>query len=122
MTSGWTREFLALTAIAQHFGRPGTPTDLAWIESLNGHSKIEYPHLLPITDPAILHAELTVVRENYNTIGLHAGIGYVTPDDEHQGRGEAIRKARGAGLEQPASDALPPTEPNDKIRPAKDPP
>ncbi len=27
MTSGSTREFLALCAIAQHFGRPGTPTD-----------------------------------------------------------------------------------------------
>ena len=29
---------------------------------------------------------------------LHEGIGYVTPDDEHHGRGEAIRKARRAGL------------------------
>jgi putative transposase len=26
MTSGSTREFMALCAIAQHFGRPGTPT------------------------------------------------------------------------------------------------
>jgi hypothetical protein len=25
---------------------------------------------------------------------LHAGIGYVTPDDEHEGRGPAIRRAR----------------------------
>jgi putative transposase len=100
MTSGSTREFLALCAIAQHFGRPGTPTDQAWIESLNGHIKAEYPHLLAITDPATLRAELAVVREHYNTIRLHAGIGYVTPDDEHQGRGQAIRKARQAGLEQ----------------------
>ena len=30
MTSGSTREFLALCAIHQHFGRPGTPTDQAW--------------------------------------------------------------------------------------------
>src|SRR3954464_4819158 len=51
MTSGSTREFLALCAIAQHFGRPGTPTDQAWIESLNGHIKAEYPHLLAIRDP-----------------------------------------------------------------------
>jgi transposase InsO family protein len=36
MTSGSTREFMAMSAIAQHFGRPGTPTDQAWIESLNG--------------------------------------------------------------------------------------
>lgn len=100
MTSGSTREFLALCAIAQHFGRPGTPTDQAWIESLNGHIKIENPHLLAITDPATLRAELAVVRQHYNTIRLHAGIGYVTPDDEHEGRGQAIRKAREAGLEQ----------------------
>jgi len=31
MTSGSTREFMAMCAIAQHFGRPGTPTDQAWI-------------------------------------------------------------------------------------------
>jgi hypothetical protein len=39
MTSGSTREFMALCAIAQHFGRPGTPTDQAWIESLFGQSR-----------------------------------------------------------------------------------
>jgi transposase InsO family protein len=100
MTSGSTREFMALCAIAQHFGRPGTPTDQAWIESLNGHVKIEYPHLLAIRDPATLRAELAVTREHYNGVRLHQGIGYVTPDDEHQGRGEAIRKARQVGLEQ----------------------
>lgn len=100
MTSGSTREFLAMCAIAQHFGRPGTPTDQAWVESLNGTIKIENPHLLAIRDPATLRAELAIVREHYNTVRLHAGIGYVTPDDEHEGRGEAIRKARQAGLEQ----------------------
>jgi putative transposase len=99
MTSGSTREFLAMCAIAQHFGRPGTPTDQAWIESLNGHLKGEYPHLLAIRDPATLRAELGVVQAHYNTVRLHAGIGYVTPDDEHTGRGEVIRKAREAGLE-----------------------
>jgi len=99
MTSGSTREFLAMCAIAQHFGRPSTPTDQAWTESRNGHLKAEYPHLLAIADPATLRAELAVVRRHYNTVRLHAGIGYVTPDDEHQGRGEATRKAREAGLE-----------------------
>jgi putative transposase len=100
MTSGSTREFLALCAIAQHFGRPGTPTDQAWIESLNGHIKAEYPHLLAIRDPATLRAELKITRAHYNGVRLHAGVGYVTPDDEHEGRGPAIRKARRAGLEQ----------------------
>lgn len=100
MTSGSTREFMALCAIAQHFGRPGTPTDQAWIESLFGHLKVEQPHLLAIEEPAELRAELAVQQVHYNTVRLHAGIGYVTPLDEHEGRGKHIRKARQAGLEQ----------------------
>jgi putative transposase len=48
----------------------------------------------------VLRAELALVRERYNGVRLHAGIGYVTPNDEHEGRGEQIRKARQAGLEQ----------------------
>ena len=100
MRSGSTAEFMAMCALAQHFGRPGTPTDQAWIESLNGHAKTEYPYLLAIDDPATLRAELEITRIHYNTVRLHAGIGYVTPDDEHEGRGETIRKAREAGLEQ----------------------
>jgi putative transposase len=99
MTSGSTREFMALCAIHQHFGRPGTPTDQAWIESFFGHLKHEFPHLLAITDPAVLRAELAVIQAQYNGVRLHAGIGYVTPNDEHEGRGKAIRKAREAGLE-----------------------
>jgi putative transposase len=98
MTSGSTREFMAMCAIAQHFGRPGTPTDQAWIESLFSHIKADWPHLEFIADPAVLRAELDKVRVEYNTTRLHAGIGYVTPDDEHEGRGPQIRKARRAGL------------------------
>ncbi len=74
---------MALCAIAQHFGRPGTPTDQAWIESLFGHLKVEQPHLLAIDDPAVLRAELGVQQIHYNTVRLHQGVGYVTPDDEH---------------------------------------
>ncbi len=99
MTSGSTREFMALCAIAQHFGRPGTPTDQAWIESFFGHLKAEHPHLEAITDPVVLRAELAIIRQHWNDGRLHAGIGYVTPNDEHDGRGALIRKARVAGLE-----------------------
>jgi hypothetical protein len=94
--SGSTREFLALCAI----GRPGTPTDQAWIETLNGHIKTEYPHPLAISDPTTPRAEIKITRAHYNGVRLHQGIGYVTPNDEHEGRGEAIRKGRQAGLEQ----------------------
>lgn len=99
------------------------PTDQAWIESLFGHVKAEWPHLNAIRDPATLPAELAVVRERYNGVRLHAGIGYVTPNDEHQGRGPAIPKARQAGLEQARLQRLawhrehrqsePPEEPGD---------
>jgi transposase InsO family protein len=98
MRSYSTREFLAAVAIAQQFGRPHTPTDQAWIETLFGHVKGEWPHLEKITDPSQLERELDRVRGEYNTVRLHASIGYVTPDDEHTGRGEAIRQARRDGL------------------------
>ena len=100
MISANTRKFMAMVAIAQHFGRPATPTDQAWVESLNGTVKHEWPHLTKITDPAVLHAELELVRVEYNSVRLHSSVGYVTPDDEHYGRGEAIRAARRAGLAQ----------------------
>ena len=35
-----------------------------------------------------------------NTRRLHASLGYVTPDDEHQGRGDTIRQARQDDLKQ----------------------
>lgn len=106
MIAGDTRKFMAMVAIAQHFGRPSTPTDQAWIESLNGTIKGEWPHLLAITDPNVLRAELDIIRTEYNGVRLHSGIGYVTPDDEHQGRGEAIRTARRRGLKQAANRRL----------------
>jgi transposase InsO family protein len=62
MRSYPTREFLAGVAIAQQFGRPGTPTDQAWIESLFGHVKAEWPHPEKIRDSGELGRELTRVR------------------------------------------------------------
>ena len=98
MISGTTREFMALHALAMHTGRPGTLTDQAHIESFFGHVKSEWPHLEQIRDPDLLEVELEAVRVEYNTVRLHAGIGYVTPDDEHEGRGEQIRKRRHEGM------------------------
>jgi transposase InsO family protein len=98
MRSHTTREFMAACAIMQRFGRPATPSDQAWIESLFSHVKGEWPHLERIHDPGELSLELDRVRVEYNTVRLHAGIGYVTPDDEHHGRSEAIRQQRRDGL------------------------
>ena len=101
MTAIDTRQFMALMAIAQHHGRPGTPTDQAHVESFFSHLKGDWPHLTGgITDPAALDAELARIRGEYNTVRLHAAIGCVTPDDEHHGRGPGIRRARIAGLKR----------------------
>jgi hypothetical protein len=48
--------------------------------------------------PGELDAELDRVRAEYNGVRLHAAIGYVTPGDEHEGRGDAIRQQRRDGL------------------------
>jgi len=106
MTAIDTRQFMALMTIAQHHGRPGTPTDQAHVESFFSHLKGDWPHLTTITDASALDAELARVRREYNTIRLHAGIGYVTPDDEHQGRGPEIRRARIAGLKRAHAERL----------------
>ena len=98
MTAIDTRQFMALMAIAQHHGRPGTPTDQAHVESFFSHLKGDWPHLTSITEPAALDTELARIRRDYNTVRLHASIGYVTPDDEHHGRGPQIRRARAAGM------------------------
>jgi putative transposase len=45
MRSYSTRALFAAVAIAQQFGRPQTPTDQAWIETLFGHVKGEWPPL-----------------------------------------------------------------------------
>ena len=114
MTSADTRAFMALVAIAQHHGRPHTPTDQAWVESFFGHVKGEWPHLEQIDDPVLLLTELDRVRADYNGVRLHEAIGYVTPDDEHEGRGEAIRQARLEGLRRAHEQRLayhrPPTD------------
>jgi transposase InsO family protein len=99
MTSRATTVFMASVRIATHFGRPGTPNDQAWIESFFGHIKDEFPHLDKISNLGDLEVELDRIHLHYNTIRLHQGVGYVTPDDEHHGRGEAIRQARVKGMQ-----------------------
>ena len=106
MTAIDTRQFMALMTIAQHHGRPGTPTDQAHVESFFSHLKGDWPHLSSITDPAALDTELARIRTEYNTVRLHASIGYVTPDDEHHGRGPQVRRARAAGMRRARAERI----------------
>jgi len=97
---------MALMTIAQHHGQPGTPTDQAHVESFFSHLKGDWPHLTEIRDPAALDTELARIRTEYNTVRLHASIGYVTPNDEHHGRGPQIRRARIAGLKRAHAERI----------------
>ncbi len=107
MTSRATAVFMAGARIAQRWAvHPERAHVQAWVESFFGHLKGEHPHLDKIADPGDLEAELDRLREHYNTVRLHEGIGYVTPDDEHHGRGEALQAARRAGLERARKDRL----------------
>ena len=106
MTATDTRQFMALMTIAQHHGRPGTPTDQAHVESFFSHLKGDWPHLTGIRDPAALDTELARIRPQYNMVRLHAAIGYVTPDDEHRGRGPQIRRARVAGMRRAQAERI----------------
>ena len=80
MRSHSTKEFMAACAIMQRFGRPGTPTDQAWIESLFGHVKGDWPHREKIRDPGELATELDRVRTEYNTVRLSQGDGPLLRD------------------------------------------
>lgn len=106
MTAIDTRQFMALMTIAQHHGRPGTPTDQAHIESFFGHLKGDWPLLSVIRDPGVLDQQLAHIRTQYNTVRLHAGIGYVTPEDEHSGRGPQTRRARQAGMRRAQAERI----------------
>jgi putative transposase len=74
MTSKATAVFMAGARIAQHFGRPSTPNDQAWIESFFGHLKGEFPHLDKIRDAGELERELDRLRPFYNTVRLSLGV------------------------------------------------
>ncbi len=69
---------------------------------LFSHLNAELPHLDRIRDPHTPRTELAVVRHEYNMVRLHATIGYLTPDDEHEGRGPKSEQRAGAGYDTPA--------------------
>ncbi len=60
MRSHSSKQLMAASAIMQRFGRPGTPTDQAWIESRFGHANVCVPLAAPgagIVDCAYIRAQ-----------------------------------------------------------------
>ena len=93
MTADATKAFMALCSIA-----PTHPPTRHPSRASSATSKQNGPTLRAISDPQTLNAELERARIDYNTLRLYAGIGYVTPNDEHQNKGDTIRQARRDGL------------------------
>jgi len=60
MTSKATAVFMAGARIAQHFGRPATPNDQAWIDSFFGHLKGEFPSWTRFATPGSSSVNCTV--------------------------------------------------------------
>jgi putative transposase len=74
------------------------PTEQVAVESLFSLIIGEWPELANSPGREALKHELMRIRTDYNEVRLHASIGYVTPADEHEGRGVQIRSQRQAGL------------------------
>jgi hypothetical protein len=53
----------------------------------------------------------------YNSVRLHAAIGYVTPSDEHDGEGDAVRQAVATASSGPTKLGEPPDDPQPTHRP-----
>ncbi len=100
MRSVTTREFMAGVAIAQQFGRPHTPQDQAWIETLFGTSKANGRSWRRSATPVSSTPSWTTSGPSTTPSGSTSPSATSPRDDEHEGRGDAIRQQRRDGLAQ----------------------
>lgn len=95
------KAFFRDLGIAQIFCRPHTPDDNAEIESFFATLKCERLYRGSYGEGQALQAEtdIAVFIEYYNCGRLHQGIGFVTPQERHDGRDKELRENRQRGLE-----------------------
>lgn len=114
-----TRAFMALCAIACHFGRPGHAErpglDRVALRSREDREPATARHRRPRCAPS---------RAGRRPLALQRGEAPFRhrlrlPGDEHEGKGQTIRKAREAGLEEGRLRRLayPPIQPPDRTAP-----
>lgn len=93
------KAFFRDLGVAQLFCRPHTPDDNAEMEAFFATLKCErlyrgdYDHALEA------EADIGEFIDYYNRERLHQGIGFVTPEERHEGRDEQIREERRQGLQ-----------------------
>lgn len=95
------KAFFRDLGIAQIFCRPHTPDDNAEMESFFATLKCERLYRGSYGEGQALQAEADIAKfiEYYNCGRLHQGIGFVTPQERHEGRDKELREERQRGLE-----------------------
>jgi len=95
------KAFFRDLGIMQIFCRPHTPDDNAEMESFFATLKCERLYRGSYGEGQALQAEadIAVFIEYYNCGRLHQGIGFVTPQERHDGRDKELREDRQRGLE-----------------------
>lgn len=95
------KAFFRDLGIAQLFCRPHTPDDNAVMESFFATLKCErlYRGSYQEGDALQAEADIAVFIDYYNGGRLHQGIGFVTPEERHQGRDTELREERQRGLQ-----------------------
>ena len=86
--------------MAQLFCRPHTPDDNAEMEAFFATLKCERLYRGSYEDdPIQAEADIARFMDYYNRERLHQGIGFVTPQEKHEGRHRQIQEARRRGLQ-----------------------
>ena len=98
MRAGTTREFLALCSIGPASAGPAPRLTRHGSRPCSATSKPSGPTSRRSPTPTRCEQNSTTPDTTTTPERLHASLGYVTPDDEHQGRGDTIRQARQDGL------------------------
>ena len=95
------KAFFRDLGIMQIFCRPHTPDDNAEMESFFATLKCERLYRGSYGEGQALQAEADIAKfiEYYNCGRLHQGIGFVTPQERHEGRDKELREERQRGLE-----------------------
>ena len=94
------RHLMERLGVIQSFSRPHTSNDNAFAESLFATFKgrLGYPEYFKTLEEAYAFCERFVTW--YNTEHCHGALDYLTPNQMHEGKGEAIQKHRNSVLAQ----------------------
>ena len=93
------KAFFKDLGIGQLFCRPHTPDDNAEMESFFATLKCERLYRGSYEDPFLAETDIADFIAYYNNGRLHQGIGFVTPQERHEGKDQELREERLRGLQ-----------------------